>query len=228
MTDTDTSTQDSNGTRGFLDEVAQVVGQTGDGRGRFYGHPNENHGATADMWSTYLNRKFGTKIQLDARDVCMMNVTQKVSRDANRPKRDNLLDIAGYAENAERIAQLVGTTVAPAPSDQLDDRVRSESLREWQDAGGGDSEAENFPTWADGPYEHSTPMLTIVSDCAVVFNNCVLKVGSYVKNACMRHNSLESNELSTISIELPVYSISTYHASHAKAVATAMKLAAES
>lgn len=74
-------------------------------RQRYYGHPLDNHGATAALWTAYLRRRrmlpHGTA--LSARDVCMLNVLQKVSRDANRQHRDNLVDIAGYARNAEMV-----------------------------------------------------------------------------------------------------------------------------
>lgn len=66
-----------------------------------YGHPRENHARTAELWTTYLSSGFGFGIKLTARDVCMMNILQKVSRDRFAPKLDNLTDIAGYAENAQ-------------------------------------------------------------------------------------------------------------------------------
>lgn len=75
-----------------LEEAASVV----DGpRQADYGHPSINHARTAMMWSAYLG------IPVSSRDVCMLNVLQKVSRDRNRPKRDNPVDIAGWARNAE-------------------------------------------------------------------------------------------------------------------------------
>lgn len=33
----------------------------------------------------------------------MLNILQKISRDANAPHGDNLVDIAGFAENAHRV-----------------------------------------------------------------------------------------------------------------------------
>lgn len=60
-----------------------------------YGHPKENHGRTARMWSAYLN------VPITERQVCMLNILQKVSRDAHASKEDNLDDIAGWARNAE-------------------------------------------------------------------------------------------------------------------------------
>jgi hypothetical protein len=78
----------------ILEEAAELVSGP---RAQAYGTPAENHGRTADLWSAYLG------VKVSARDVCMLNVLQKVSRDRHRPGRDNLVDVAGYAENAERI-----------------------------------------------------------------------------------------------------------------------------
>lgn len=76
----------------ILEEAARIV----DGPRRAdYGTPLENHGRTAALWSAYLG------VPITPRQVCMLNVLQKVSRDAHAPKRDNLVDIAGYARNAE-------------------------------------------------------------------------------------------------------------------------------
>lgn len=77
----------------ILSEAANIV--DGD-RMQTYGTPRENHSRTAALWSAY----FGFNIT--PRDVCMMNVLQKASRDRFKPHRDNLIDIAGYAENAQR------------------------------------------------------------------------------------------------------------------------------
>lgn len=59
-----------------------------------YGPPARGHARTAQMWSDYLG------VVITPRQVCMLNILQKISRDAHRPKRDNLVDIAGWAENA--------------------------------------------------------------------------------------------------------------------------------
>jgi hypothetical protein len=62
-----------------------------------YGSPAENHKRTAELFSSYLG------VTVTARQVCMLNILQKVSRDAHTDERDNLVDIAGYAENADRV-----------------------------------------------------------------------------------------------------------------------------
>lgn len=72
-------------------------------RNRYYGHPLDNHTNTAAFWSAYIGRKFGVNVSLTARDVCMMMVLLKVSRDANKENEDNLIDICGYARNAEMV-----------------------------------------------------------------------------------------------------------------------------
>ena len=75
----------------LLDEAAQIVKD----RGQFYGPPGENHERTAAMWSAYLD------VPISAVDVCALNILQKMSREANCHKRDNFLDVAGFAANAD-------------------------------------------------------------------------------------------------------------------------------
>ena len=69
--------------RSILDEAAEIV----DGaRQLFYGPP-----------AAYLGAP------VSAADVCALNILQKLSRDRHAAKRDNLVDVAGYAENMDRI-----------------------------------------------------------------------------------------------------------------------------
>lgn len=77
--------------KGVLDEAANIV--TGD-RLTYYGPPEINHKRSAELWSTYLG------IDITPRQVCVMNILQKISRDVNIEKPDNLVDIIGYAANA--------------------------------------------------------------------------------------------------------------------------------
>lgn len=80
--------------RSILAEAAAVV--HGDRR-KDYGTPLENHTRTAKLWSAYLG------VDVTAEDVCMLNALQKISRQKHAPKRDNLVDLAGYAANVEII-----------------------------------------------------------------------------------------------------------------------------
>lgn len=63
-----------------------------------YGHPLDNHGRTAALWSTYL----GTAVT--AEDVCWMMLLVKVSRQIHAPTDDNPVDVVGYMRNLEMIA----------------------------------------------------------------------------------------------------------------------------
>ena len=84
----------------ILEEAVRVV----DGpRQQDYGHPHVNHGCTAALMLAYLTRRYGTA-SFDARDVCVFNMLQKISRLANTPDhRDSLVDLAGYARNYEML-----------------------------------------------------------------------------------------------------------------------------
>ena len=82
----------------ILTEAAATV--SGD-RQKDYGHPRENLACIAAMWNAYLTRKTHIIHDLSPRDVAQMMVLLKVARDANKTKRDNLVDEAGYARAAE-------------------------------------------------------------------------------------------------------------------------------
>lgn len=82
--------------RDLLDEARWV---TTNERQTHYGHPLDNHGRCAEMWSTYLG------VKITAEDVCWMQILLKVARQINLPTRDNLVDVVGYARNIEMIEQ---------------------------------------------------------------------------------------------------------------------------
>lgn len=76
----------------ILKEAQEIV----DGKRRDdYGHPAENHARTAMMWSAYLG------VKISPRQVCILNILQKCSRDAHSQIHDNLVDVAGWARNAQ-------------------------------------------------------------------------------------------------------------------------------
>ena len=78
--------------RSILATAAAVV----DGpRRKAYGTPRVNHGRTAALWTALLGERLTEP--LTARDVARLYVADKLSRDVHTPRRDNLLDIAGYA-----------------------------------------------------------------------------------------------------------------------------------
>jgi hypothetical protein len=78
----------------ILEEAQRLV--YGD-RERVYGHPREDFARTAAMWSALFGRRF------EARDVALAMMCVKLSREAHQHKRDNLVDIAGYAAALDRL-----------------------------------------------------------------------------------------------------------------------------
>lgn len=68
-------------------------------RAKAYGHPIEDYTRTGRMWGAILGLP-----DIDPRICCLMMAAVKISREVNAPKRDNRVDLAGYAECAERVA----------------------------------------------------------------------------------------------------------------------------
>jgi hypothetical protein len=86
-----------------LEEAGRIT--SGD-RHSSYGEPLDNHQCTADLITAFMRRKYGAQLPaFTAEDVCMINILQKCAREANTPKRDNLVDICGYARNHERCGE---------------------------------------------------------------------------------------------------------------------------
>ena len=77
----------------ILQEAEEI---TGGDRRRDYGHPKVNHDNIAALWNAYCAGK-GYAARFTAADAAMMQILVKVARHINTPKRDNLVDIAGYA-----------------------------------------------------------------------------------------------------------------------------------
>lgn len=82
-----------------LEEAIRIVSGN---RNRDYGEPEDNFGFIAGLWNTYLARAKQPSDPIGSRHVAMMMVLMKVARDGHAPKRDNLVDIAGYADCANR------------------------------------------------------------------------------------------------------------------------------
>lgn len=64
-------------------------------RGAAYGHPLDDFNRSAKMWSAIL----GITVTAEQVGLCMIAV--KISRQCNKPKRDNMVDAAGYAETVQ-------------------------------------------------------------------------------------------------------------------------------
>ena len=73
-------------------------------RGQDYGHPSVEHKRMADYWSVYVNDARGLGASLTEPDVAMMLILLKIARQGHKFKLDNVIDIAGYALCAHRMA----------------------------------------------------------------------------------------------------------------------------
>ena len=72
-------------------------------RGADYGHPIDDYTRTGRMWGAILG--IG---DINPRVACLMMAAVKISREVNKHKRDNLVDLAGYAECAYMVAERQG------------------------------------------------------------------------------------------------------------------------
>ena len=81
---------------GVLDEAKRIVNGA---RNEDYGTPEDNFARIATMWSVIL----GTEVT--PRQVATCMIALKLARDAFQPKRDNLVDIAGYAHCASTLGK---------------------------------------------------------------------------------------------------------------------------
>lgn len=59
-----------------------------------YGSPEDNFARIAAMWSVLLG------VEISPRKVALCMIALKLARDTHQAKRDNLVDIAGYAQCA--------------------------------------------------------------------------------------------------------------------------------
>lgn len=82
----------------ILAEAERIVG--GD-RQQDYGDMQTSFARVAGMWSIILG---GARVT--PRDVARCMIALKLTRDCNRAKRDNLVDIAGYARCAQNLEDI--------------------------------------------------------------------------------------------------------------------------
>lgn len=72
-------------------------------RGQDYGHPRDHWTRTAVMWTALLQDKLADGEFITPEDVGRLYIADKLSRDVHSPKRDNRVDIAGYAVCLDRL-----------------------------------------------------------------------------------------------------------------------------
>lgn len=67
-----------------------------------YGHPFDDYARTARMWEAILGLP---PFRISPSTACLMMAAVKISRQVNKPKRDNMTDLAGYAACAQMCAE---------------------------------------------------------------------------------------------------------------------------
>lgn len=82
----------------ILEEAQKTVVE----RASSYDHPRENFKRIASLWNIYLKAR-GIDATLTEKDVGMFMILTKIAREVHAHKRDNLVDIAGYAHCIEEL-----------------------------------------------------------------------------------------------------------------------------
>ncbi len=85
----------------ILDEAKRITEGV---RRTEYGAPADDFGRAAYMWTGILARKLRDGAQINAMDIPLCMVAVKLARQSHHHKRDNLVDIAGYARTAAMVA----------------------------------------------------------------------------------------------------------------------------
>ncbi len=86
---------DSDDTSKSVLELAEEI--TSNERIIQYGHPSKNFTDIARMWSVILG------IEITPQQVGLCNIATKLCREINSQKRDNLVDICGYAKAVDLV-----------------------------------------------------------------------------------------------------------------------------
>lgn len=109
-----------------------------------YGHPIDDFSNTSSYWTTWLRSKGYLKdgVELGPEDIPPMMVLLKLSRESNRPKRDNKVDGVGYFGTWEMVEeeQARRAAVAENPEGQstpLLDHADAEEFWDSKEAGRG-------------------------------------------------------------------------------------------
>lgn len=71
-----------------------------------YGNPKNNLLEIGASWEWYIKTNCKVDVSITARDVAHMMILMKVARNVHKPKRDNWVDMAGYAQCGGKIDDL--------------------------------------------------------------------------------------------------------------------------
>lgn len=72
-------------------------------RQKAYGNPLDDFSRTAELWTALIRDRLKPGATLNAEDVARFMICVKLSRDCNAPKRDTVVDIAGYAQTLQMV-----------------------------------------------------------------------------------------------------------------------------
>ena len=70
-----------------------------------YGHPFDDFSRTAAIVTAILGNKLKDGEQVVAEEVGLIQMAVKISRQVNHPKRDNMVDAAGYAATIQMVIE---------------------------------------------------------------------------------------------------------------------------
>ena len=79
------------------DILEEALSITRGSRSASYGPPDQDFRRTAGMWSALFGAKLKEGVTFEPRDVALAMILLKTSREMHQRKRDNWVDIAGYA-----------------------------------------------------------------------------------------------------------------------------------
>ena len=86
----------------ILEEAQRLV--YGD-RQNAYGHPFDDFTRTAAIVTAILGDKLKDGEQVVAEEIGLIQMAVKISRQVNHPKRDNMVDAAGYAATTQMVIE---------------------------------------------------------------------------------------------------------------------------
>ena len=90
------------GVASILDTAKRI---TGGERQEDYGHPADDLERAAQMWTAILGKKLQPQEKVTAGDIPLCMIAVKLARQVHHYRRDNLVDIAGYARTAAMVAE---------------------------------------------------------------------------------------------------------------------------